>query len=302
MEAAADEQADRTGPPNPAPRVRRWARLEFDNWALLLLPLLGFLTLVFVIPLLLLLSKSFTDPAVGLANYSDILTNPLYLKVLRNTFVTAITVTLVTVVIAFPFAYLMTLATPFWRGVMMIAVLIPFWTSLLVRSFALVLLLRDTGVINTVLDSVGVIDEPIPMLRHLSGVMFGMVQITLPFAVLPLYATMRTIDRRLLLAAESLGARPSVAFWKVFVPLTIPGVFAGLILVFIQALGYYITPALLGGPQNTMIGQLIVEQVSTVLKFGFAAALAVVLLGSTLILLAIASRFVDMKKYLMGSK
>ncbi|WP_206663618.1 ABC transporter permease [Prescottella subtropica] len=289
--------------PEKTPGRRRRARrprFEFNGWALLLVPLLVFLAVVFVIPLVLMFSKSVTDPTIGLGNYRAIWENPLYLKVLGNTFLVAGATTVVTVLLAFPYAYLMTLATPFWRAIMLVAVLVPFWTSLLVRSFALVLVLRDTGAFNIGLESIGLIDEPLPLLRHLWGVLFGMVQITLPFAVLPLYATMRGIDRRLLLAAESLGARPALAFVRVFVPLTLPGLFAGIVLVFIQALGYYITPALLGGPQNTMIGELIVQQVSTVLRFGFAAALGVVLLASTLILLAVAGRFVDMKKYLMG--
>lgn len=290
-----------TAPKPPKGAKLPWrSRFETNGWSLLLLPVVVFLLVVFIAPLIMMFSKSFTDPTVGLDNYRAIWENSLYLKVLKNTFVVAIGTTVLTLLIAFPYAYLMTLATPFWRAVMIIAVLVPFWTSLLVRSFALVLVLRDTGALNTALDSMGVIDEPLPLLRHMSGVLFGMVQITLPFAVLPLYATMRGIDRRLLQAAESLGARPSLAFVKVYVPLTMPGMFAGVILVFIQALGYYITPALLGGPQNTMIGELIVQQVSTVLRFGFAAALGVLLLVSTLVLLAIASRFVDMKKYLMG--
>ncbi|MDV8070703.1 ABC transporter permease [Rhodococcus sp. IEGM 1366] len=303
MTQLIDTAAELSSPkPETLPGGRRkWRpRFEFNSWALLLLPVVIFLLVVFVLPLVMMFSKSFTDPTVGLGNYRAIWENSLYLKVLKNTFVVAISTTVLTVLIAFPYAYLMTLATPFWRAVMLIAVLVPFWTSLLVRSFALVLVLRDTGVLNVGLQSIGLIDEPLPLLRNMSGVLFGMVQITLPFAVLPLYATMRGIDRRLLQAAESLGARPSLAFFRVFVPLTLPGLFAGVILVFIQALGYYITPALLGGPQNTMIGELIVQQVSTVLRFGFAAALGAVLLVSTLVLLGIASRFVDMKKYLMG--
>ncbi|WP_182358757.1 ABC transporter permease [Tomitella gaofuii] len=290
----------RTDDEAPA-RPRTWPRrFAVDRWGMLLLPVLVFLTLVFLLPLVVMLAKSFTDPTVGLENYRAIWENSLYLKVLRNTFVIALSTTALTVLIGFPYAYLMTLATPFWRAVMLVGVLVPFWTSLLIRSFALVIVLRDTGVINTALESAGVIDGPLPLLRYMPGVLFGMVQITLPFLVLPLYATMRGIDRRLLLAAESLGARPSLAFIKVYAPLTLPGLFAGIVLVFIQALGYYITPALLGGPSNTMIGELIVQQVSSVLQFGFAAALGVLLLVSTFVLLAIAGRFVDMKKYILG--
>jgi putative spermidine/putrescine transport system permease protein len=274
--------------------------VRIDGWGALLLPLVAFLLLVFVAPLVMTLAKSVTDPTPGLQNYRDLVANPLYLRVLANTFTTALAVTVVTLLLAFPYAYLMTLAGPRWRAVLLAVVLVPFWTSLLVRSFALVLLLRDSGVFNTALMGAGLVDAPVPLIRNLTGVLFGMVQVTLPFAVLPIYATMRTIDRRLVQAAEGLGARPSSAFWRVFVPLTAPGVAAGSLLVFIQALGFYITPTLLGGPKNMMVGELIVQQVSSVLNFGFAAALATVLLVTTFLLLAVASRFVDLRRYVMG--
>ncbi|HLU73027.1 MAG TPA: ABC transporter permease [Nonomuraea sp.] len=278
-------------------RLSLWAR--FDGWGALVLPLLVVLVLVFGLPLAVMLSRSLTDPSLGLQNYSDVFANSVYLRVLGNTFLIATIVTAVTLALAYPYAYLMTLVGPVWRMIMMGLVLVPFWTSILVRSFALVLFLRDTGAFNSALQSLGVIDEPIPLIRTLPGVVFGMVQVALPFAVLPIFATMQGIDRRLLQAAESLGDRPAGAFWRVFVPLSVPGVAAAVLLTFVQALGYYITPALLGGPKNTMIGELIVQQVSTVLRFGFAAALATLLLVTTLLLLVVAGRFVDLQKHLM---
>jgi len=278
-------------------RLSLWAR--FDGWGALVLPLLVVLVLVFGLPLAVMLSRSLTDPSFGLQNYSDVFANSVYLRVLGNTFLIATIVTAVTLALAYPYAYLMTLVGPVWRMIMMGLVLVPFWTSILVRSFALVLFLRDTGAFNSALQSLGVIDEPIPLIRTLPGVVFGMVQVALPFAVLPIFATMQGIDRRLLQAAESLGDRPAGAFWRVFVPLSVPGVAAAVLLTFVQALGYYITPALLGGPKNTMIGELIVQQVSTVLRFGFAAALATLLLVTTLLLLVVAGRFVDLQKHLM---
>ncbi|MFQ4149672.1 ABC transporter permease [Arthrobacter sp. LAPM80] len=287
--------------PTPSAVKRRASRLvRIDGWGALVLPLLVFLVLVFIVPLFVMLQKSFTDPNLGWQNYTAIFAQSVYVKVLGNTFFTAAVVTIVTLLLAFPYAYLMTLATPAWRSVMMVLVLVPFWTSILVRSFALVLLLRDTGVLNTLAQDAGVIDQPLTIIRTMGGVVFGMVQVALPFAVLPIYATMRTIDRRLLQAAEGLGDRPSGAFLRVFVPLSLPGVAAAVLLTFVQALGYYITPALLGGPKNTMIGELIVQQVSTVLRFGFAAALATMLLVTTFILIGIASKYFDLQKHLMG--
>ncbi|MGW0038089.1 ABC transporter permease [Gordonia sp. NPDC003376] len=292
-----------TPAPSPAEvkEKRRWRRaFAFDGWGALALPLLVFLGLLFVVPIVALIAKSFTDPTVGFENYRAIFADSVYVRVLINTFVVALTVTAVTLALGYPYAYVMTLVSPKWRALMMVVILIPFWTSILVRSFALIVLLRDTGVLNTIAMNAGILDEPMPILRTLPGVIFGMVQIALPFMVLPIYASMRSIDPRLSLAAQALGDRPSGAFWRVFVPLSASGVAAGTLLTFVQALGYYITPALLGGPKNMMIGELIVQQVSTVLRFGFASALAVLLLVTTFALLAIASRIVDVERILMG--
>lgn len=267
-----------------------------DAWGMLALPLAVFLLVVIVLPLVVIFTKSFTDPTLGLGNYRDFFSTSVYTKVLVNTFVTAIAVTAITLAIGYPYAYLMTIATPKWRTVLLVLVLVPFWTSLLVRSFALVLLLRDTGVVNETLQAWGLIGSPITLVRNFTGVLIGMVQVLLPFMVLPLYATMRGIDRRLLQAAEGMGARPAFAFWRIFVPLSTAGIAAGSLLVFIQSLGFYITPALMGGPKDMMLGELIVQQVSTQLNWGFAAAIAAILLLTTLLLLAVASRFVDIRK------
>lgn len=274
------------------PRTRGIA----DAWGMLALPLAVFLLVVIVLPLALIFARSFTDPTVGFGNYRDFFSTPVYTRVLVNTFVTAFAVTAITLAIGYPYAYLMTIATAKWRTVLLVLVLVPFWTSLLVRSFALVLLLRDTGVVNESLQAWGLIGSPITLVRNFTGVLIGMVQVLLPFMVLPLYATMRGIDRRLLQAAEGMGARPAFAFWRIFVPLSTAGIAAGSLLVFIQSLGFYITPALMGGPKNMMLGELIVQQVSSVLNWGFAAAIAAILLLTTLLLLAIASRFVDIRK------
>ncbi|WP_435742386.1 ABC transporter permease [Nocardioides sp. SYSU DS0663] len=282
-------------PSREAKRRRGLAGLA-DAWGVLALPVAFYLLLVIVVPLAIIFARSFTDPTLGIQNYRDFFSNSIYTDVLVNTFVTAFTVTLVTLAIGYPYAYLMVIAPAFWRKVLLVVVLVPFWTSLLVRSFALVLLLRDTGVVNETLQTWGLTEAPITLVRNFTGVLIGMVQVMLPFMVLPLYAAMSGVDRRLLQAAEGMGARPAFAFWRIFVPLTGAGVAAGSLLVFIQSLGFYITPALLGGPKDVMLGELIVQQVSTILNWGFAAALAAVLLVTTMLLLAIASRFVDVGK------
>jgi putative spermidine/putrescine transport system permease protein len=273
----------------------------FDGWGLLILPVGGFLLAVFVVPLGGVLLRSVTDPSPGVENYQDFFGSPVYLDVLVNTFTTAGLVTLITLLLGFPYAYLMTLARPFWRTVLVIAVLVPFWTSLLVRTFAWVLILRDTGVVNDVLTASGLTAEPVPLLRNLTGVLIGMVQVMLPFAVLPLYATMRGIDRRLVQAAEGLGARPVTAFWRIYAPLTAPGAAAAALLVFVPSLGFYVTPALLGGPKNVMLGEFIVQQLSGVLRWGFASALAVILLVVTAALLLVVARLTDLRKMIGGA-
>lgn len=295
--APASSRTEKRTAANPRRSFRDYVR--FDGWGALALPLLLFLVLVFLLPLAEMLRRSFVDPEPGFGNYIAMFSESLYLQVMLNTFLIAFLVTGVTLVLAYPYAYLMTLAKPFWRNVLLVLVLVPFWTSVLVRSFAIVLLIRDTGVLNTIAVDAGLLDQPFTMLRTMGGVVFGMVQVSLPFAVLPIYATMTGIDRSLGLAAQNLGARPSGAFWRIFVPLSLPGVAAGTLLTFIQALGYYITPALLGGPANMMIGELIMQQVSAVLRYGFAAALATLLLVLTLVLLGIASKFLNLEKALV---
>ena len=298
--AAGPRSGRSAGPaPGPGPAGRRRV---FDGWGLLVLPLVVFLLLVFVAPLGLVLARSFTDPAPGLGNYRDFFASPVYLDVLTNTFRISGLVTVLTLLLGFPYAYLMTLAKPFWRTVMLLVVLVPFWTSLLVRTFAWVLMLGDKGVVNQTLLNIGLIDEPLSLIRNSTGVLIGMVQVMLPYAVLPMFATMRSIDRRLLQAAEGLGARPVSAFWRIYAPLTLPGVAASSLLVFISSIGFYVTPALLGGPKDVMIGELIVQQLSGVLRWGFASALAVALLVVTGVLLLVVSRIVNIGRFMGGDR
>jgi len=182
----------------------------------------------------------------------------------------------------------------------MILVLIPFWTSILVRTYAWMVLLQRQGVFNRWLLELGLIDEPLRMMYNRIGVLVGMTHVLLPFMVLPTYAVMRGIDRNLLRAAANLGASPLQSFLRVFLPLSLPGVAAGSLLVFILALGFFITPALMGGRTDMMIAQLIETQIRTQLNFAFAAALATVLLVVTLIIFAIYNRLLGLDKMFGG--
>jgi putative spermidine/putrescine transport system permease protein len=171
--------------------------------------------------------------------------------------------------------------------VLLILVLLPFWTSLMTRNFAWLVLLREGGPITDVTQSLG-LGSP-QLLGNVKGVVLAMSQILLPFMLLPLYATLRGIDRSLLSAAESLGARPWVAFVRVYMPLSLPGVLSGSLLVFVLSLGFFLTPAMIGSPQNSLLSQLIVVQVSRLLNWGHAGAMAMVLLVLTGLLIWIAS-------------
>jgi putative spermidine/putrescine transport system permease protein len=271
-----------------------------DRWALLALPVLVFLAVGFLLPLLMIGARSVTEfPSSvtpgALVNFERFFGGEANRRVLGNTFVIAGLSTVVCLAIGYPYAYLMHVSRPRVAGLFLIAVLVPFWSSLLVRTYAWQVLLRDTGIVNTTLLDLGLISEPLPLIRTLIGVLLGMSQILLPFMVLPIYAVMRRIDPEYTNAAANLGASPSRAFVRVFLPLSLPGVAAGSLLVFVLALGFYITPALLGSPKETMISEFITVQVQQRLDWGLASAMAMVLLAIALIVLFVASRFVRLR-------
>ena len=270
-----------------------------NRWAILALPAIAFLLIFFVVPLVVIGQRSVTEfptsAASGLANFERFFAGAANVRVLGTTFWIAGLSTIACLVIGYPYAYLMTIARPRIAGLLVIAVLVPFWSSLLVRTYAWDVILRDTGIINSFLLGAGLVREPVELVRTTLGVLLGMSQILLPFMVLPLFAVMQRIDPEYTRAAANLGASPGRAFVRVFLPLSLPGVVAGALLVFVLALGFYITPALLGGPRDTMISQLIVQQVQQRLDWGMASAMAVVLLVLVLLVLLVASRFVRLR-------
>jgi len=266
---------------------RKWAS---GNWRplTLLLPAVLVITLFFILPLIEILLRSFTDPVPGIQNYVWVVTNESVVRVIIRTFVTSLAVTLVTLLLAYPYAYLMTIVGDTGRSVLTLFIMLPLWTSILVRTLAWFVLLQDTGPINDILEAIGL--NRVPLIRTPFGVALGMTQVLLPFMVLPLYSAMAKIDKRLLPAAASLGAHPIVAFFKVYLPLSRPGIFAGGITVFILGLGFYIIPALLGSPQETMVSAMVYLQVSQFLKWGQGTALGIFLLVITILLLFLASK------------
>ena len=279
-------------------------RLELRRqfgYVALLLPALVLLVVLFVYPIArLLVTSVYADGQFTLEHYRRIVEVDLYLRVLRTTFVIALQVTGICLALGYPLAYFLASLRPRTARLLMILVLIPFWTSILVRTYAWMVLLQRQGVVNRWLLELGLIDEPLRMMYNRIGVLVGMSHVLLPFMVLPTYAVMRGIDRTLLRAAANLGASPVQAFLRVFLPLSLPGVAAGSLLVFILALGFFITPALMGGRTDMMIAQLIETQIRTELNFSFAAALAAVLLVITLVIFAIYNRLLGIDKMFGG--
>ncbi|MGH6887011.1 MAG: ABC transporter permease, partial [Geminicoccales bacterium] len=220
----------------------------------------------------------------------------IYLRVLGRTFWISTLVTALCLLFGFPVAYLIAHSPPRRSNLLMILVLLPFWTSLLVRSAAWIVLLQDQGIVNDLLRFFGFTDEPIRMIFNRTGVVVAMVHVLLPFMILPMVATMKTIPPSYMRAALSLGAPPAVAFLKVYLPQTLPGVSAGTLLVFIMALGYYVTPALVGGANDQMLAYFIAFYTTSSVNWGLAAALGVLLLTVTGVLYAVYSRLVGMGK------
>ncbi|MGV9862361.1 ABC transporter permease [Rhodococcus koreensis] len=274
-----------TTPQDPAVDVPPRRR---PTWFWFLAPGLLLLLVFFFVPLGNIVWKSFTDPTVGLANYTNLITDGVSVRILLRTLLTAAAVATLTLVLGFPYAYAMTRVSTRARSVMTILVLLPFWTSLIARNFAWFILEEGNGLIDRFFQLFGFDD--VVLLGTLTGVTVAMVQVMLPYMVLPLFTSMNTIDRRLLDAAASCGAPWLTAFRTVYLPLSIPGVVSGFSLVFIMSLGFYITPALLGTPQQALIPQLIEIRVQRLLDFGAGGALGVVLLAVTLLILAVVAR------------
>lgn len=252
-------------------RDRRAVRSQRNtlNGLLLLIPALLLLLLCFVGPLVLMGTKSLEH---GIGTYADVLTSPSNLKVFRNTARTAVLTTVLCLLLGYPYAYVTRKARPGLRVVLTAFVLMPFWVSVLTRTFAWVGLLQDTGVINTFLVTHGWIAEPLALIRTPWGVLIGMVQVLLPYMVISLMNTMSTIDSNLLRAAYSLGASPWQRFVRVYLPLSGSGILAGSVLVFVLALGFYITPSMLGSPQDMMVAELLVQETQ---KIGTVRASAI---------------------------
>lgn len=286
--AAASPQRRR--PPRPGRAAASRRPSGEAAWLLgLVVPALVVLLVCFVTPMGAMVVRSLTDPSP--ANYLEFLQKPFYPLSLAYTLGMSLAVVALCILLGYPFAYLMHRTTPGWRMLLTLVVLLPFWSSLLVRTYAWTILLRDTGLINWLLLSAGIVEEPVRLMGNSVGTLIGMTHIMLPFLVLPLYASMQRIDDRLLMAAASMGAGAATTFRRVFLPLSMPGLMAGALLVFVLSIGFYITPALLGG--RTAFYTLMIDlQINKLLDFGFGSTLAVILLLVVLCVVGLGSRVV----------
>jgi ABC-type spermidine/putrescine transport system permease subunit I len=270
------------------------ARLRRGERALLAgLTMPAALTILVVVflPVFWLSSLSFLDRAgdLSLENYRR-LAGDIYVDAFVVTFQISAAVTAICVLLGYPLAYWLCRQPPRIANLLLICVLLPFWTAVLVRTYAWLVLLQRRGLVNSTLISLGIIDQPLQLAFNLPASIIGMVHIMLPFLVLPLYASMKAIDGDLVRAAIGLGSTPTGAFWRVFVPMSLPGLFAGVVLVFVLSLGFYVTPALLGGGRVQMIAQRIESTITIFSNWGAASALGVVLLVMALALVAILHR------------
>jgi putative spermidine/putrescine transport system permease protein len=261
-------------------------------WLMVLLPA-GFLAGLYLTPVISVMVSSFTEPEIGFGNYRVIIESAAIHKVLRKTVYICFTTTGITLFFGYITSYAMSQVRPFEQRLMFFLVILSFWISVLIRTFSWIAILQPRGLINEFLIWTGIIDHPLELVRNNLGVVIGMVHYMLPYAILPLFANMQTIDRSLVPAARALGASPRRAFFTVFFPLSLPGLAGAAILVLIFSSGFYITPTLLGGGKVVMVAEYISVQISETLKWGLATSLATILTVVVLILTLLMSRYMD---------
>ncbi len=251
----------------------------FDRWAVgLTVPAVLLTTLFYVLPIAQVLVLSVTEPAPGLANYQQLLGSRAVARVVTTTLEVSLWTTALTIAASYLVAYALVQMRPSVRRVALFMVLVPFWISVLVRAFSWITILRREGLVNLAVTGLGIVDEPLQLVHNRTGVIIGMVHYMMPFAVLLIYANLAGIDRRIMQAGRSLGARPMTVFWKLWVPLSAPGIAVATLFVFIFSLGFLITPTLLGAGRTVMVAEYISVQITNTLRWGVATGLSTMLL------------------------
>jgi len=251
---------------------------------LLLLPAISLTLIIIIFPVFELFQSSFFDPDFTTKNIKKFFSKKLYIKVLFNTVKISLGTTFLCFILGYPTAYFIAHSNKKFRGIFLFLILLPFWISILIRSYSWMAVLGIEGVINTIFISIGVLEKPIRMLYTTGTVYLAMVQIMLPIMILTAYSTMIRIEEDYIKAARILGANPIQAFLKIYFPLSFSGVASGSIIIFILSMGFFITPALVGGKKDMMIGNLINFQINQLLNWGFASFIGLVLLLTTLII------------------
>ncbi|RUU17938.1 ABC transporter permease [Mesorhizobium sp. M7A.T.Ca.TU.009.01.3.2] len=272
-------------------------RSEQRLMLLLLAPALLVVGALLIVPLGWLAWQSvWQDGGFTIVNYQRFLTDSVYWMTFLETFRIAFVVTLVTVLLGYPVAYVAAGLPQRWSMVVLALVLLPFWTSVLVRAYAWLILLQRTGIVNSALKSAGVIDSPLLLVNNEFGTVLATIHILLPFMVLPLYATMKKIPQELVMAGSSLGGSPMHVFLRVFLPLSLPGMIAGMVLVFVLTLGFYITPELLGGGRTYMISMLVSRNIQVYNEWGAASSISVVLMICVFLVFKLASLLIPFER------
>jgi ABC-type spermidine/putrescine transport system permease subunit I len=280
----------------PAADARAWLLPT-----LLLLPCLAWIAFFFLWPLVLMCWRSLAAEGFSFETYETLFTSPLYTKVMITTVKTASIATVGALVLAYPLAYALTVSGSKMRGLLLVFILIPYWVDIIVRSFSWLILLGDNGLVNKALIGLGIVSTPLQLLYNPFSVLLAMVQILLPLTTVTLFGAMLRIDRTLIAAAKIHGASDWQAFRTVFFPLSLPGVYGAGLLVFVLALGFYVTPALLGSPRETMIAQTIMVEASQLLDWPQASAAGAVLLLITTTIAAIYNRYFSLDRLWGGS-
>lgn len=256
-----------------------------------------FLLVFMILPILDMFTKSVVDDnGFTWSYFKEFFSKSLYAKILLNTIRLSLIIGLVTIVLGYPVAYLMNRVGPVLRCIIMGCVQIPFWTSLLVRTYSWIAILQNQGVVNVVLQKLGIIKQPIQLLYNDAGVIIVMTYIMLPYMIFSISSVMGQIDKNVIIASRSLGAGKTMTFFRIFLPLSLPGIMSGFFIVFLNTMGYYIVPALVGGQKSQMFSKTIQNELSGVLNWNFASAISIILVMVTM-MIVLASKAATKQKY-----
>jgi putative spermidine/putrescine transport system permease protein len=294
------DSSDQRQPPLTSEHaLAREERKEHTSMLLLLAPALVMVVVLLILPLCWLAVQSVqTEEGFSLVNYLRIFQEAIYWDTFALTFKISFLVTILSIAMGFPIAYAASRLHGFWANLVLICVILPFWTSVLVRSYAWLVLLQRRGLVNQTLIDLGIIDQPLNLMHNTTGTVIGTLHVMLPFMVLPLYSVMKKIPQDLMQASESLGAKPFYTFRRVFLPMAAPGIMAGSILVFVICLGFFITPELLGGGRTILVSMLVQRNVELYHAWGAASAVGLVLLFVVFLIFWGINRFIPIERIL----